>query len=350
MPCSFFEGTDYPSRLALDTAQNNFKVHMNSAIETLSFQIPSPSGVTEATMSSSGYVQMAETVRTQKLIRVRSESPPTVTLDDSCSSFNLMQEQNNILRAIRHDMRRGQQQILEGQQKIVHLLERQSIPAGQLGKRDREENCPTQGDLSSKRIRLIETSTFFASPKSEHQRPSGEIPSVLPSIEFDEEQTAIVKQEAGAMQLICAHCGLNGHELADCQIPDPTDGFILGCPRHNTRDHSMDECPRSWGDMTLLNHYLIYRRACLPPILTAKHSWVLTRIRFSRRPKDQGRKTRFPWTAAFSKQMARDAVYMTQAQTGLLVPEHSRKHDPATTDLACVQRLYRAGQMETFRG
>ncbi|WQF76243.1 Putative Zinc finger, CCHC-type [Colletotrichum destructivum] len=41
---------------------------------------------------------------------------------------------------------------------------------------------------------------------------------------------------------ICAKCGHIGHWLSDCAFPDDS-GFLYGCPVHNSRSHSFDDCP-----------------------------------------------------------------------------------------------------------
>lgn len=40
----------------------------------------------------------------------------------------------------------------------------------------------------------------------------------------------------------CAKCGHIGHWLSDCAFPDDS-GFLYGCPIHNSRSHSFDDCP-----------------------------------------------------------------------------------------------------------
>ncbi|KAK6212915.1 hypothetical protein QIS74_08917 [Colletotrichum tabaci] len=41
---------------------------------------------------------------------------------------------------------------------------------------------------------------------------------------------------------ICNQCGHFGHWLGDCVFPDDG-GFIMGCPIHNAKSHTWDDCP-----------------------------------------------------------------------------------------------------------
>lgn len=63
----------------------------------------------------------------------------------------------------------------------------------------------------------------------------------------------------------CVNCGRSGHVLSTCMVIDEQ-GFVCGCPKHNTRDHDFDACPDlAAGDFA---NYLYLRRQNMPPIIT----------------------------------------------------------------------------------
>ncbi|KAI1207555.1 uncharacterized protein F4807DRAFT_469344 [Annulohypoxylon truncatum] len=79
-----------------------------------------------------------------------------------------------------------------------------------------------------------------------------------------------------ALPITCANCGKAGHEVVQCPGPVDADGFVVGCPVHNTRDHSFDQCwvEGDWAsDDPRYFEYLVQRRAWLPPLRTSV-SWV----------------------------------------------------------------------------
>jgi hypothetical protein len=225
------------------------------------------------------------------------------------------------LNATLRDIRKGQEEMLDLMRASTALGVKRSYSAGQ-----------AQPD-THKKLRVD-------GPK----RPSDKISAatyLLQSVEKDDTKT---KREESVPPLICAHCGIEGHELADCQIPGP-DGFVYGCPRHNTTEHSMDDCPEGWQWLSQRYTFLVSRRGCLPPILTSQYCWIVAK---NETPEYRSRRSCFPWTSAFAKQMARDETYMARARTGTLLPERRRQCDPATRDWAAVQRLAETGRRQIF--
>ncbi|KAI1207557.1 uncharacterized protein F4807DRAFT_462710 [Annulohypoxylon truncatum] len=69
----------------------------------------------------------------------------------------------------------------------------------------------------------------------------------------------------------CGNCQKPGHELSQCPGPVDADGFISGCPRHNTKEHSFDSCFEG-EDEAELYRALVLSRANVPPLRT-KYSW-----------------------------------------------------------------------------
>ncbi|KAK2038934.1 hypothetical protein LZ31DRAFT_579223 [Colletotrichum somersetense] len=65
---------------------------------------------------------------------------------------------------------------------------------------------------------------------------------------------------------VCNQCGHFGHWLGDCVFPDDS-GYIKGCPVHNTKDHTWDDCPdaRKMSQERKIM-YLILRRRNKPAI------------------------------------------------------------------------------------
>ncbi|KAI1207559.1 uncharacterized protein F4807DRAFT_469354 [Annulohypoxylon truncatum] len=73
--------------------------------------------------------------------------------------------------------------------------------------------------------------------------------------------------------VICGNCGKPNHKLHICPGPVEADGCVAGCPLHNTKEHSLDDCRPSWDvpEETVFR-ILISRRAGLPPLRTSL-SW-----------------------------------------------------------------------------
>ncbi|KAI1458662.1 hypothetical protein F4805DRAFT_474178 [Annulohypoxylon moriforme] len=65
----------------------------------------------------------------------------------------------------------------------------------------------------------------------------------------------------------CANCGKEGHKLDVCPGPVNEDGFLPGCPIHNTAAHNIDLCgPHSDA---VFFQYAVAKRAGIPPIRSA---------------------------------------------------------------------------------
>ncbi|KAI1395208.1 hypothetical protein F4819DRAFT_505854 [Hypoxylon fuscum] len=57
--------------------------------------------------------------------------------------------------------------------------------------------------------------------------------------------------------------------------PVDADGFLPGCPVHNSIRHGYDDCRVTKGSGRYHHfHFLVAQRGGLPPIRTAQHSWV----------------------------------------------------------------------------
>ncbi|OHW94327.1 hypothetical protein CSPAE12_07077 [Colletotrichum incanum] len=72
---------------------------------------------------------------------------------------------------------------------------------------------------------------------------------------------------------VCNQCGHFGHWLGDCIYPDDG-GFIMGCPVHNAKGHTWDDCPEA-KKMSLKRKimYLILRRRNKPAIRSTQ-PWI----------------------------------------------------------------------------
>lgn len=79
----------------------------------------------------------------------------------------------------------------------------------------------------------------------------------------------------------CPNCKKMGHVLRHCAGPPSDDGYMHGCPVHNTMGHTYDECNtvKDTFRMTDHCHMLIMCRAGLPPIFT-KIDWMEIAVRF----------------------------------------------------------------------
>ncbi|GKT40038.1 uncharacterized protein ColSpa_00219 [Colletotrichum spaethianum] len=72
---------------------------------------------------------------------------------------------------------------------------------------------------------------------------------------------------------VCNQCGHFGHWLGDCIFPDDG-GFTMGCPIHNAKSHTWDDCPDA-KKMSLERKimYLILRRRNKPAIQSTQ-PWI----------------------------------------------------------------------------
>ncbi|PVH88965.1 hypothetical protein DL98DRAFT_524578 [Cadophora sp. DSE1049] len=68
----------------------------------------------------------------------------------------------------------------------------------------------------------------------------------------------------------CGNCREDGHTLADCTRNLDSDGFLTGCPKCNTQDHSYDSCQDNLQGQDPVKdyHFLVFRRSGKPPIRT----------------------------------------------------------------------------------
>ncbi|KAK1970891.1 hypothetical protein LY78DRAFT_716612 [Colletotrichum sublineola] len=77
---------------------------------------------------------------------------------------------------------------------------------------------------------------------------------------------------------VCNQCVHFGHWLGDCVFPDDS-GYIKGCPIHNAKDHTWDDCPDA-RKMSLERKimYLILRRRNKPAIQSTQPWIALAKI------------------------------------------------------------------------
>lgn len=68
----------------------------------------------------------------------------------------------------------------------------------------------------------------------------------------------------------CPNCNKLGHILRQCAGPPANDGYMHGCPVHNTMGHNYDECKSVKDTFRMHDHFhmLIMCRVGLPPVLT----------------------------------------------------------------------------------
>jgi hypothetical protein len=70
----------------------------------------------------------------------------------------------------------------------------------------------------------------------------------------------------------CANCGRRGHRLGDCVGPVNVDGEIYGCPIHNTKLHSYDECFHCLAHTKASMKLYLYNRRSKLPALVSTHN------------------------------------------------------------------------------
>lgn len=93
--------------------------------------------------------------------------------------------------------------------------------------------------------------------------------------EKKEQKKGAKKGEKKGSAKPCPNCKKMGHVLRHCAGPPSDDGYMHGCPVHNTMSHTYDEC-NTVKDTFRVNdhcHMLIMCRAGLPPIFT-KIDWM----------------------------------------------------------------------------
>lgn len=99
----------------------------------------------------------------------------------------------------------------------------------------------------------------------------------------------------------CGNCGQVGHELADCAHPS-IDGYVHGCPFHNTRDHEFgDACPLADDQRPRTRRAILkwaMEKRANRPALACFSDWfvVLRKFMVSERHGRFGPPRRGPWT------------------------------------------------------
>ncbi|RYP09388.1 hypothetical protein DL764_001329 [Monosporascus ibericus] len=112
--------------------------------------------------------------------------------------------------------------------------------------------------------------------KAEEEKDSKVLP---PPEQGDKEQEKMKKKGKKGKKprkgRVCPGCKKPGHVLLVCAGPPAEDGFLRGCPFHNTLAHNYDECQYIKRFFKTRDHlyYLISYRAGLPPIFT-KMDWL----------------------------------------------------------------------------
>lgn len=144
----------------------------------------------------------------------------------------------------------------------------------------------------------------------------------------------------------CPNCQRSGHELRDCIGPVDEQGWLAGCPYHNTTQHLYHECSRRKAVTSQLRanqdqEFLLYYRQNKPPI---KCTIDWTKIYNERHPL----LIALPWTPGFALEQSKKATGLRgQGDTDIswqfynyewignpdLEARH-RMRDPATDDLA----------------
>ncbi|CZT44346.1 uncharacterized protein RSE6_04500 [Rhynchosporium secalis] len=66
----------------------------------------------------------------------------------------------------------------------------------------------------------------------------------------------------GADPRVCGNCGTAGHKLSRCIGPTEENGFIMGCPHCNTKDHLWEQC--SSYDASRHAHVMLFKRQHRP--------------------------------------------------------------------------------------
>ncbi|CZT09270.1 uncharacterized protein RAG0_14077 [Rhynchosporium agropyri] len=66
----------------------------------------------------------------------------------------------------------------------------------------------------------------------------------------------------GADLKVCGNCGTAGHTLSRCIGPTEENGFIMGCPHCNTKDHLWEQC--SSYDASRHAHVMLFKRQHRP--------------------------------------------------------------------------------------
>ncbi|KAK8029027.1 hypothetical protein PG991_006083 [Apiospora marii] len=161
-----------------------------------------------------------------------------------------------------------------------------------------------------------------------------------------EEDVKPQEQAFSSKDVTCANCQRSGHELRDCIGPVDDQGWLAGCPFHNTTQHLYHECNRrkSLTAERRANEdqdFLLYYRQNKPPI---KCTIDWTKIYNERHPL----LIALPWTPGFAREQSKKATgFRGQLDTDISWQLHKyewignpdlearhRMKDPATDDLA----------------
>ncbi|KAF4440370.1 Cadherin prodomain like-protein [Fusarium austroafricanum] len=121
------------------------------------------------------------------------------------------------------------------------------------------------------------------------------------------------------IKVVCGNCGNPQHLLQDCMQAGP-DGFVYGCPIHNTQEHNFDDC--SEVKAMLLKErakYIIHGRINMPPI-SAKGTWD-DLASWLRECEPNYSFKGFPWTPSYARVWS-----STKADLYATVGPHGLRH------------------------
>ncbi|XDG03790.1 hypothetical protein ABKA04_003405 [Annulohypoxylon sp. FPYF3050] len=113
---------------------------------------------------------------------------------------------------------------------------------------------------------------------------------------------------------VCGNCRKHGHVLSQCPGPVDGDGFVPGCPIHNTTRHSLDLCfslpEEQEAQRQFLYQHLIVQRQFLPPI-RCTHNWAtIVEQLHSSRSVIFDESSHFPFTRVYSRLIAPRLIEM----------------------------------------
>ncbi|KAF5687904.1 hypothetical protein FDENT_5194 [Fusarium denticulatum] len=140
----------------------------------------------------------------------------------------------------------------------------------------------------------------------------------------------------------CAGCGSSSHRLNICMKASQSDGLMKGCPRCNTLDHSLTDCPDTKHDLAMQLE-CIQMRANMP-FFQPTQEWVdvvRAAVADGHKPLNN-----FPWTVKFTKKMynAIEALHQDLDKVGI-----NRRVglpiDPSTKDWETIQRNFSLGDL-----
>ncbi|KAK8066796.1 hypothetical protein PG997_013543 [Apiospora hydei] len=102
---------------------------------------------------------------------------------------------------------------------------------------------PSSRMASEPRRRRTRSLSPAARPARSIENPGGPVPRVAESRSVHAESQPVHADQQPRWATTCGYCKREGHEVKDCVSKISSAGYVLACPRCNTKNHLYHKCP-----------------------------------------------------------------------------------------------------------